>query len=310
VNSVQPAFWLDGRLVAAEAAGAAPLSHGLHYGTSVFEGIRAYPTPQGSAVFRLDDHLRRFMNGAAHYGLAIDYALDDLHAACLETLRASGLDDAYIRPLAYFGEGTIALQPRFKCATHVLIVVLPFPPLAGDAPGFRATISPVQKFSSRALPSTVKAGGHYTNSVLALQDAVARGFDEAILLNERGDVAEGSGENIFIVRGGVLRTNDASSDVLYGITRDSILQLAADEGIPSEIGPISLDALLGADEAFFTGTAAEVVPILSIDGRAFPDDRPITSRLARRYAAAVRGGDAHFAAPWLTYLSGPADIKR
>ena len=298
----QRAFWLDGRIVSAADAQAAPLSHGLHYGTSIFEGIRAYATPHGVAVFRLDDHLRRFLNGAAHYGMKVDYSLEQLHDACLETLRASGLAEAYLRPLAYFGDETVALQPRFRCSTRVMVVALPFPPIAGDAPGFRATISPVQKFSSRALPSTVKAGGHYTNSVLALHDAIGRGFDEAILLNERGDVAEGSGENIFIVQRGTLRTNDASADVLYGITRDSVLQIAGDEGIPIEIGPISLDALLGADEAFFTGTAAEVIPILSVDDRLYSDDRPITTRLRERYTRAVRGGDAKFDGVWLTYL--------
>jgi branched-chain amino acid aminotransferase len=296
------AFWLDGRLVSAGDAHASPLTHALHYGTSVFEGIRAYPTDHGVAVFRLDDHLRRFQNGAQHYGLKLDYTLGELHDACLETLRASGLDDAYLRPLVYFGDETVALSPRFRCSTHVMIAVLPFPPLAGDAPGFRATISPVQKFSSRALPSTVKAGGHYTNSVLALQDAIGRGFDEAILLNDRGDVAEGSGENIFIVDGGTLRTNDASADVLYGITRDSILQLAADEGLPVEVGPVTVDALLGADEAFFTGTAAEVIPILSVDAHRFPEARPVTDLLGSRYARAVRGGDPRFDRLWLTYL--------
>jgi branched-chain amino acid aminotransferase len=293
---------MDGRIVPAGEAAASPLSHALHYGTSVFEGVRAYPTPRGTAIFRLDDHLRRLMAGSQHYGLNVPYSLEELHAACVETQRASGLQDAYMRPLVYFGDESISLAPRFRNSTHVLIAVFPFPPLAADLPGFRATVSPIQKFSSRALPSTVKGGGHYTNSVLALHDAIARGFEEAIILNERGDVAEGSGENIFIVKDGVLRTNDASADVLYGITRDSVIQIAADEGIPVEIGPISLDALLDADEAFFTGTAAEVIPILAIDARIYADDRPITARLRERYARTVRGGDAKFSDLWLTYV--------
>jgi branched-chain amino acid aminotransferase len=293
--------WLDGRLLAAEDAHAPLMSHGLHYGTAVFEGIRAYPVAGGSSVFRLDDHLRRFQTSAAHYGLKLDYTLEQLHAAVLDTLRASGLDDAYVRPLAYFGDETIALAPSLRCSTHVLIAVFGFPPLNQDAPGFRVTISPIQKFSSRALPSTIKASGHYTNSVLALHDATARGFDEAILLNDRGDVSEGSGENIFIVRGGRLSTNDASADILYGITRDSILTIAEREGIPISIGPLALDALYAADEAFFTGTAAEVIPILSIDEHQMPAERPITTRLRDIYAGAVRGGDPRFA-DWLTPL--------
>jgi branched-chain amino acid aminotransferase len=294
-------FWIDGEFVPAERAQAPPLTHALHYGTSVFEGIRSYPTPRGIAIFRLDDHLRRFFASAQWYGLKIGYTLEQLHDAAVATLRASGLADGYIRPLAYFGDETIALSPSSRCSTHVMIAVFGFPPLGGGAPGFRATISPIQKFSSRALPATVKAGGHYTNSVLALQDAKARGFDEAILLNVRGDVAEGTGENIFTVNGGAIHTNDASADVLYGITRDSILQIAAREGIASSVGPIAPAQLFAADEAFFTGTAAEVIPILSIDDHTFSSARPVTEKLHRVYAAAVRGDDPRFA-DWLTYL--------
>ncbi len=294
-------YWIDGKLVPVERAHVDPLAHGLHYGTSVFEGIRAYPTPHGVSIFRLDDHLRRFFASAKYYGLKIGYSLEQLYEATIETLRASRMGDAYIRPLAYFGDETIALSPSLRCSTHVLIAVFEFPPLASGFVGFRATISPVQKFSSRALPATVKAGGHYTNSVLALQDAKARGFDEAILLNIHGDVAEGTGENLFIVNGGAIRTNDASADVLYGITRDSILQIAEREGIPSSIGRITVDDLLGADEAFFTGTAAEVIPILSVDDHAYSSTRPVTEKLHHVYATAVRGGDPRFE-HWLTYV--------
>jgi branched-chain amino acid aminotransferase len=295
-------YWIDGKAATAGEANAPVLSHGLHYGTSVFEGIRAYPTERGVAIFRLDDHLRRFFASAEAYGLSPGYSLEALHDAVVETVRASGLRDAYIRPLAYFGDESIALSPRFRCSTHVAIAVFGFPPLMQDAPGARATLSPVRKFSSQAMPATVKAGGHYTNSVLALQDAVARGFDEAILLNDRGDVAEGSGENIFILKDHVLITNDASADILYGITRDSILKIASDFGIATKIAPITVRDLLDADEAFFTGTAAEVIPILCVDDHLFADERPVTDRLAQTYAIAVRGGDPRYEA-WLTYVS-------
>src|ERR1700693_87620 len=294
-------YWLDGKLVAPGDAHAPLLAHGLNYGTSVFEGTRPYPTPRGVAIFRLDDHLRRLLASAEPYGLQIPYALEQLREACIVTLRSSEMNDAYLRPLAWFGDETIALAPSLRCSTHVMIAVFGFPPLAQGAPGFRATISPIQKFSSRALPATVKAGGHYTNSVLALQDAKARGFDEAILLNVLGDVAEGTGENLFVVKGGAIRTNDASADVLYGITRDSVLQISAREGIPSSIGRISVADLLGAEEAFFPGTAAEVIPILSVDDRVYPPSRPITEKLRTVYANAVRGGDPRFDA-WLTYI--------
>ena len=300
-NSPPRTYWLDGRLVSPGEAHAPLLAHGLNYGTSVFEGIRAYPTPRGVAIFRLDDHLRRLLNSARHYRLKIAYSIEQLHDACVATLRSSGMDDAYLRPLAWFGDETIALAPSLRCSTHVMIAVFGFPPLSGDAPGFRATISPIQKFSSLALPATVKAGGHYTNSVLALQDAKDRGYDEAILLNVKGDVAEGTGENLFVVKNGAIRTNDASADVLYGITRDSILQIAEREGIPSSIGPISVADLMDADEAFFTGTAAEVIPILSVDDCLFPSSHPITERLGAVYANAARGGNQGFNS-WLTYI--------
>ncbi len=295
-------YWIDGRVADPSEAFAPILAHGLHYGTSVFEGIRAYPTPRGVAIFRLNEHLDRFFASARHYGLEIPYSPEELRDAALATLAASGLDDAYLRPLAYFGDETIALAPRTRCSTHVMIAVFGFPPLMAGAPGARATLSPIQKFSSLAMPSTVKAGGHYTNSVLALQDAVARGFDEAILLNDRGDVCEGSGENIFIVKDGALRTNDASADILYGITRDSVLHIARDEGIACAIGPISPADLLAADEAFFTGTAAEIIPILCVDAREYSSERPVTERLRRIYSRAVRGGEPRYDA-WLTYAS-------
>ncbi|MBC5810615.1 MAG: branched-chain amino acid transaminase [Candidatus Eremiobacteraeota bacterium] len=300
MSSAPRTYWIDGRIVPSAEAHAPALSHGLHYGTSVFEGIRAYPTPRGTAIFRLDDHLRRLFASAEHYMLKIPYTLEELHDAVIETLRASGMNDAYIRPLAYFGDETIALAPGPRCSTHVVFAVFGFPPLMQDAPGARATISPIQKFSSKAMPATIKAGGHYTNSVLALHDAAKRGFDEAVLLNVRGEVAEGSGENIFIVKDGVAITNDASADILYGITRDSILTICAREGIPTAIAPLTVADLLAADEAFFTGTAAEVIPILCVDDKVFSDDRPITARLRTTYANAVRGGDPRFE-DWLTY---------
>ena len=253
----------------------------MHYGTSVFEGIRAIRRPAGLRFSGSKNTSTVSSHRARQYGLEIPYTLEELRAAAIETLVASGLADAYLRPLAFFGDETIALAPRERCSTHVMIAAFGFPPLMAGAPGARATLSPVQKFSSLAMPSTVKAGGHYTNSVLALQDAVSRGFDEAILLNDRGDVCEGSGENVFIVKDGALRTNDASADILYGITRDSVLRIARDEGIACSIGPISPQELLAADEAFFTGTAAEVIPILCVDAREYPSERPVTERLRR-----------------------------
>ena len=300
---VRERMWFDGELVDADDIAVRPFTHALHYGSGVFEGIRAYETARGTGVFRLRDHLERFFVSAGVYGLDIPYDVETLTAAIFETLHANAFSSGYIRPLAYFGEKGISLAPAFSCPTHVLVALKPLAgSLLGEAEGVRVTMSPWQKTPSRSMPSTVKACGHYTNSILALQDAQRRGFDEAILLNDHGDVAEGTGENIFVVRNGRLRTNDASADVLEGITQDSVAQLARDRGIEVEIGRITLPELFGADEIFFTGTAAEVVPILAIDDRSLPSTRPVTAELQRAYQQAVRGVDPRHA-DWVEYAN-------
>jgi len=283
-------MWFDGALRQSDDVEVRPFTHALHYGSGVFEGIRAYETAHGPAVFRLEDHLRRFRISAEVYGLKIGYTNEELDRAIHSTLRANSFTQGYIRPLAFFGEKGISLAPRFHCPTHVLVALKE---LQGGLMGstVRACISPWQKTPSRSLPATVKACGHYTNSILALHDAVARGFDEAILLNDRGHVAEGSGENIFIVRDGRLRTNDTSADVLEGITRATVIQLAHDRGIAVDVAPIEVGDLFDADEVFLTGTAAEVLPVSQIDDAVLPLARPMTDELARAYAAAVRGED-------------------
>lgn len=295
--------WYDGQLQPGAAVAIHGLTHALHYGSSVFEGIRLYPTPRGPAIFRLRDHIDRLYRGARTYGLEMPFPAERFCEIVVEVARASGRDAAYIRPLAFFGGDTVRLAPAHVCETHVLIAVLPFSGLirGEEAPRCAATVSPIMKSPSAALPSWVKAGGHYTNSILALSDALARGFDEAILLNDRGNVAEGSGENIFLVCNGVLTTNDASSDILEGITRASVLEIARELGIPTAVRVLTRADLASCDEAFFTGTAAEVVPIVRIDDRIMPETRPLTERLRTTYADIVRGNQA---APqdWLTLL--------
>jgi branched-chain amino acid aminotransferase len=283
-------MWYDGALLPSDDVTVLPFTHALHYGSGVFEGMRAYETSRGTAVFRAQEHLERFARSAAAYGLKLDYSTEQLERAIFETLEANHFTQGYIRPLAFFGQKGLSLAPRYHCPTHVLIALKTLQGgLMGDC--VRACISPWQKTPSKSLPATVKACGHYANSVLALHDAVERGFDEAILLNDRGQVAEGTGENIFVVRNGIVRTNDASADVLMGITRETVMQLAADRGIRVEVGPIETGDLFDADEVFFTGTAAEVLPVAQIDDRRLPQARPITDELARAYAAAVRGED-------------------
>ena len=296
--------WLDGTLQADPAIAVHGLTHALHYGSSVFEGIRLYPTARGPAIFRLREHVDRLLRGCAVYGLDVPYDAGGLSRVIVDVARASGRDAAYIRPLVFFGGDTVRLAPAGVCETHVLVAVLPFSGLidAHEVPRCAATVSKTMKTPSAALPSSVKAGGHYTNSILALADAIRRGYDEAIMLNDRGDVAEGSGENIFVIRDGVLITNDGSSDILEGITRDSVLQIARAGGIATGVRALTRADLAACDEAFFTGTAAEVVPIVRIDDREMPEARPLTDRLRAAYAATVRG-ECPAPGPWLTFVS-------
>jgi branched-chain amino acid aminotransferase len=283
-------MWFDGSLRASDDVGVPPFTHALHYGSGVFEGIRAYETRHGTSVFRLRDHLARFHRSAQVYGLRVGYSIEELERAVFETLDANAFTQGYIRPLAFFGQAGISLAPKLYCPTHVLIALKE---LNGSLVGasVRVCISPWQKTPSRSMPASVKASGHYMNSILALQDAAERGFDEAILLNDRGEVAEGSGENVFIARNGRLVTNDGSADVLEGITRESVMTLARDRGIPVEVRPMTVADLREADEIFLTGTAAEVTPVSQLDDLPLSPSRPLTDELARAYAAAVRGED-------------------
>ena len=217
--------------------------------------------------------------------------------------RASELTGAYVRPLTFYGGNTVRLDPGRECPAHLLIAVFAFDGIMPGVavPHFRATVSPFMKTPSRALPSTVKAGGHYTNSIRALADAHARGFDEALLRNGRGEIAEGSGENVFVVRDGVLITNDADADILPGITRASALALAREAGITTRVRPLTTDDLAQCDEAFFTGTAAELVPIVRIDDRDLGAEGPLTQRLRTTYTDVVRGRRPA-PGPWLTVV--------
>ncbi len=292
--------WFDGALAPSTGIEAHALTHALHYGSSIFEGIRAYPTRRGVAIFRLREHVARLYEGAAAYGMTMPFGADVMFETIRATMAASGQSAAYIRPLAFFAGDTVRLAPETICETKVLVAVLPFSGLRPGQLQYSAGLTTVMKTPSAALPSYVKAGGHYTNSIRALHDVNRRGFDEAILLNDRGEVAEGSGENVFVVRDGTLITNDRSADILPGITRDAILILAREAGIPTLVRPLTVDDLNLCDEAFFTGTAAEVVPIARFESRTLREG-PVTERLRTAYAAIVRG---EISAPgsWLTLV--------
>ena len=267
------------------------LAHGLQYGTGVFEGIKSYPTAEGPAIFRLDAHLERFYKSAELYDLEIPYSMETLTDACLEIVRANKLEGAYLRPVAFFDAATLSVWTK-ECPVTVAIAALPTGKyLANADAGVRVTVSPIRKFDNSAMPAWAKACGQYINSARAVNDAQRRGFDEALLLNSQGLVAEGSGENLFVVKDGAIVTNDRDASILMGVTRASILEIARDLGIASRISPISVESLMTADELFFTGTAVEVTGIREIDGHVVGDGKPgpVTRRIQDTFNQAVRG---------------------
>jgi branched-chain amino acid aminotransferase len=245
-----------------------PLStHALHYGTGVFEGIRSYAVDGEPAIFRLDAHLERFYQSAAVYGLRIPFSHEQLADAICGLIHRNGLTESYIRPIAYMGAETLGI--RAQCSTETAILAWPQMVHVSDQSrmrGARLTISPYRKFDARMMPTTAKACGQYLNSRLATMEASRRGYDEALLLNIDGNVAEAAVANVFAVKGRTLRTNDEKSSILMGITRDSILQLAVAEGFGAEVGIITVEDLRAADEVFLCGTACEILPVAELDG--------------------------------------------
>jgi branched-chain amino acid aminotransferase len=299
-------IWFNGKLVPWADAKVHVLAHGLQYGTGVFEGMRSYATADGPAIFRLDAHLERFFKSAELYDLAIPYAQDVLAEASLEVVRANRLETSYLRPIAFFDAATLSVWTK-ECPVTVAIAAVPTGKyLANADAGVRVTVSPVRKFDNSAIPAWAKACGQYINSARAANDAQRRGFDEALLLNSQGLVAEGSGENLFVVKNGAIVTNDRDASILMGITRASILEIAGDLGIEARVAPISVDDVLGADELFFTGTAVEVTAIREVDGRVMSGGKPgpVTRRIQQTFNEAVRGQRAEYR-KWLSFVRQP-----
>ena len=306
-QTLAPYIWWDGEIREAKGQSVHYFSNALHYGSAVFEGIRSYPTPQGPAIFRLQDHIERLLASAAIYGLQVRYSPEALVRATADITRKNGLENGYLRPLAFFGQGSVGLAPKKECAVHLFIAARELGAFLGEGEeglrrGIRVTISSWRKFHHTMLPTTAKASGHYANSVLAAHEALDRGFDDAILLNQDGTVAEATGENVFFVKGKELFTNDATSSILPGITRDTVLKLAAEANIPSRVRAFTRDELMAADEVFLTGTAAEVTPVREIDGRQFRTGPPtLGAKLQKAYLAVVCGRDEKHA-HWLTHV--------
>ncbi|MAG56296.1 MAG: branched chain amino acid aminotransferase [Planctomycetes bacterium] len=291
--------WIDGEVVPTDQASVSFFAHAVHYGTAVFEGIRCYDGTSGPAIFRLPEHLERLRRSAGEYFMEYAWTDAQLTAATTDLIRRHDMRECYIRPLVLMGEGKMGVRP-VDCDVNVYLAVWSWGAYLGAGAlenGISAKIVKQRKFSPRALDPTVKACGHYLNSVLATKEAAAGGYDEGILLNSDGRVAEGSGENIFIVKDGELKTNPAEESLLLGITRDSVMKIADHLGYKLTIGPIELEELLGADEAFFTGTAAEVTPIAKVDDEPIGSGGrgEITERVQTTYLDAVRGkADAAF----------------
>src|SRR5262245_3948282 len=284
-------IWFNGKMVNWDDAQVHVLAHCLHYGTGVFEGMRCYPTADGPAIFRLDAHTERFFKSAEVYELPIPHSKEAINEATLDVIRVNNLEAAYIRPLAFFDAATLSVWTK-DCPVTVAIAAFPTGTyLADAAKGVRVTVSSIRKFDNSAIPAWAKACGQYLNSARAVQEAQRKGFDEALLLNTRGELAEGSGENLFLVKNGEIVTNDKDASILMGVTRASILEIANDLGIPTRIAPIAVEDVYHADELFFTGTAVEVTAIREVDGHVISEGKPgpITRRIQETFNAAVRG---------------------
>jgi branched-chain amino acid aminotransferase len=296
-------IWFNGKLVPWGDAKVHVLAHGLQYGTGVFEGMKSYPTDDGPAIFRLDAHLERFYKSAELYDLVIPYPMSAIADASLEVVKVNKLEASYLRPVAFFDAGTLSVWTA-ECPVTVAIAAVPTGKyLANADAGVRVTVSPIRKFDNSAIPAWAKACGQYINSARAVNDAQRRGFDEALLLNSQGLVAEGSGENLFVVKDGAIVTNDKDASILMGVTRASVLEIARDLGIETKIAPISVEDVLGADELFFSGTAVEVTAIREVDGRVMSGGKPgeVTRRIQDTFNQAVRGQLPQYR-HWLSFV--------
>ena len=297
-------IWYDGKLVPWRDATTHVLTHTLHYGMGVFEGIRAYKTPRGTAIFRLQEHTERLFRSARIVGMPMPYDPDIINWVCCETVRANKLESAYIRPLCFYGAEGMGLRAT-GLKVHVIIAPWSWGAYMGEEAlraGIKVRTSSFTRHHVNISMTRAKANGHYINSMLALQEALSGGADEALLLDPEGFVAEGSGENVFLVKDGVLYTPDVTA-CLNGITRSTVLTLASELGIRFVEKRITRDEVYIADEAFFTGTAAEVTPIREVDGRSIGigSRGPVTEKLQKAYFDLVSGKtSAH--AEWRTLV--------
>ncbi|MGZ5291298.1 MAG: branched-chain amino acid transaminase [Actinomycetota bacterium] len=299
-------IWMDGVLVDWRDAKIHVLSHAVHYGTGVFEGIRAYETPKGAAVWHLDEHLKRLFRSAKLYHMDLPYSREAITEATKEVIRANGLNACYVRPVAMRGYGEMGVNP-LNAPVNVFIAVWPWGAYLGEdalEQGVRIKIASWRRNSQNSMPAAAKATGQYINSVLAKVESLKAGYDEAIMLNEAGFITDGSGENVFVVRDGVLTTPPTQAGCLDGITRGSVMTIARDLGYDVREENLVRTDLYNADEVFFTGTAAEITPIREVDDRAVGEGHrgPVTKELQGAFFSATKGETERYAS-WLTYVN-------
>jgi branched-chain amino acid aminotransferase len=307
-------YWREGKFYEWSEGHIHPMSHALHYGSSVFEGIRAYATAKGPAIFRLQEHLDRFLHSARVAKMEVPYSAQEITEAIKLTVKVNGLESAYIRPLLFYSYGNLGLVPKF-CPVELVIGTWEWGAYLGDKTekGVSVFILPWRRIHHTQMDMTAKLGGLYIQSTIHGLETRALGFDECIFLNLEGNVAEGAGENVFIVRDLTLQTNDKTESILEGITRTSVLEIAQDLGYKTVIAPITKEAFIKADEAFFTGTAVEIAPIIQVtDGsnsRAPHKEYaigsgqagPVTLELGRVFREIVRGQVKKYE-KWLTFV--------
>ncbi len=298
-------IWLNGKLVEWDRAQIHVLTHALHYGSAVFEGIRFYETPKGTAVFRLGEHMQRLHDGAKTYKMKLPYSVNELVDAAKKLLKENKTPAGYLRPIAFHGYGKMGLNPA-GAPVDVAIAAWPWGAYLGEEgakKGIRCAVSSWRRISADALPTSAKACGQYINSILASLEAAENKVDEAIMLNSQGLVAEGPGENIFLVKKGEIFTPAMDAGILGGITRDCAIKIATDLGFKVKERNMTRNDLYTADELFFTGTAAEITPIREVDGRQIGEGSrgPITEKIQKKYLDAVHGKAKEYE-KWLTYV--------
>jgi branched-chain amino acid aminotransferase len=297
-------IWMNGELVDWADATVHVGVHGLHYGTGVFEGIRCYETEKGPAVFRLTDHLQRLHNSAKLLYMEIPYSVEELRAASMDVIGANGLPECYLRPIAFFGYGELGVATAGN-PVDTVIMSWPWGAYLGDdgmKNGIRVKISSWKRVGPNTIPHASKATGIYLNSMLAVTEANRAGYEEAILLTDEGFIADGSGENVFIVKDGKIATPPLSTSILPGITRDSVIQIAQDLGYTVEEKNLIRSDLISADEVFMCGTAAEVTPIREVDDREIGRPGPVTKELQAAYLDTCRGRSERWA-QWLEFAN-------